>query len=594
MTAAHPSVETTMAGVAELLARRSGTTLRDAGLRLIEPVAAQDLERSAKAAGVILVDFGSQPLATAELLGVVFESLQEPDARRRGGVHYTPSAVATRLVDIAVGAWLDGAADGARPTVLDPAIGGGAFLIAAARRLAGPDGLSVVDQLAGRDIDPVAVAVSEAALALLAIELGAPPGTAGSADLSVADALVDPLPTADVIVGNPPFQNQLKASTAHDEARRALLRERFGAAATAYTDSASLFVLASIEALRAGGRAMLIQPLSLLASRDASATRVRILEQAALLGLWFSAEPVFAASVRVCAPLMGDARSPVDLQRWDGPAVEPAAALSLDDPVADDWGYLVADLTGVPAVPLMRSGDRLDSLATATAGFRDQFYGFVPHAREQATPDDTNPQLVTVGMIDPLCQRWGSGSFRFAKQSWSRPVVDIASVEAGDPTLAGWASDRLRPKVVVATQTRVVEAAVDADGRWLPITPGISVEPLDGADIWRIAALLSAPAVSAHLHIAGLGTALSVDAMKMSATALESLPLPIDTGAWTEGAHLAHAATEASEQADPDQWREHLYNLGSVMQRAYGSTTEVYDWWASRLPRWRKSAVPAI
>lgn len=588
-----------IAGVAEVLARRSSATLCGAGLALVDSVDAATLERCVGDASAVLEPFSATTMPAAELLGVVYESLLESDNRRRDGAHYTPSAVASRLVAIVIDGWSQPIAsvEGSGPLVLDPAMGGGAFLVAAARQLASSGGPWRFDRLAGRDIDPTAVMVTEAALALLAIEFGVPPATANAADLVVADALVEPLPVADCVVGNPPFQNQLRESTVNDGARRAFLKERFGAAATAYTDSASLFLLAALDALAPGGRMSLIQPQSLLASRDASVTRRLLVERATMLGMWFSAEPVFDASVRVCAPLITRGGRADSLQRWTGPAVDPASNLTLDEPIAANWGYLVADLAGIPPVSLTRSGHRLDSIASATAGFRDQFYGFVPHTREQEAPTDPDPWLVTVGMIDPLVQRWGTASFRFAKTSWKRPVVDMASLESADAALATWAHDRLCPKVVVATQTKVVEVAVDAEGRWLPVTPGISVEPRDPADVWRLAALLSAPEISAHLHIAGLGTALSVDAMKMSASALEALPLPVDAGAWTEGAELTKAAVAAAAGGDPDQWSKLLYNLGTVMQRAYGSeSSAVQAWWMNRLPRWRIPAAsgPAV
>ena len=118
---------------------------------------------------------------------------------------------------------------------------------------------------------------------------------------------------------------------------------------------------------------------------------------------------------------------------------------------------------------------------------------------------------------------------------------------AADAPLAAWATDRRVPKVVVATQTRIVEAAVDTEGTWWPSVPTIAVAPRAGAaaDLWSLAAVLSAPPVSAWALGHYGGTALSGDAIKLSARQILDIPLPADPEAWAEGAVAARAAHDA-------------------------------------------------
>ena len=59
------------------------------------------------------------------------------------------------------------------------------------------------------------------------------------------------------------------------------------------------------------------------------------------------------------------------------------------------------------------------------------------------------------------------------------PAVDPSKVE---PAIAGWIAERLVPKVLVASQTKVIEAIVDADGVMIPCTPVVTVEPNDSSD----------------------------------------------------------------------------------------------------------------
>ncbi len=145
---------------------------------------------------------------------------------------------------------------------------------------------------------------------------------------------------------------------------------------------------------------------------------------------------------------------------------------------------------------------------------------------------------MTAGLVDPLRCRWGSAGARFGGRRWHAPVVDLEGLAAADAALAAWAAERRVPKVVVATQTRVLEAAVDTEGTWWPSVPTIAVVPRPGsaADLWALAAVLSAPPVSAWALGQYGGTALSGDAIKLSARQILEIPLPVDARAWSEGA----------------------------------------------------------
>src|SRR5690606_17819255 len=112
----------------------------------------------------------------------------------------------------------DRAAAGLGP-VVDPSCGGGAFLLAAADRLValGSAPGDAVAALRGRDVDPTAVAVTEAALWWWAARRDA----STRPDVRVRDALLDDVDAAGAVVGNPPFLGQLRSSTSVDADRRA-------------------------------------------------------------------------------------------------------------------------------------------------------------------------------------------------------------------------------------------------------------------------------------------------------------------------------------------------------------------------------------
>jgi hypothetical protein len=322
-----------------------------------------------------------------------------------------------------------------------------------------------------------------------------------------------------------------------------------------YADVASLFLLRACEQVGPGGRVVLLQPESVLAARDARAVRSAVVEH--LDGLWLAGEPVFGAAVRVCAPVLVKGAAGRRVRRWTGRSVQ--ALPSAPRPgAAPTWAGLRPSTA--PSVARVASSGVVGDLATATAGFRDEFYGIA------AVVTDGGPghPVVTSGLIDPGRVGWGQRPARIAGTRFTRPTVDRARL---DRPLAAWVSARLVPKVLVATQTRVVEAAPDPAGELVPLTPVLSVTPADPADVWRLAAALTSPVVTAWaLRTAG-GSARSADAVKLSARQVLDAPLPGDRGAWAEAA----AALEAGDVA-------------SCARALSGTHHRLFGWWQARLP----------
>ena len=572
-----------VSGVVEALARHHGWT-PPADLRVHRwtpalPAAELDLPRS---------------LAGPDLLGRVLEASIADDVRQATGAHYTPAAVAAGLTGLAYDAARLADAPGERPTVLDPTCGGGAFVLAAADRLvaAGHEPAAVArESLWGIDVDPVAVAATQAAVALWAWLRGDRSGAHPGPNVTDGDAFGGavgewssrPPSGFDLVVGNPPFLGQLGRATARSQAEAASLRSRLGDAVAMYTDAAALFLLVGVRAVRPGGAVTLIVPTSVLAARDAAPVRSAVLGAADLVGLWTVDGDLFDANVRVCAPLLrrvsADGRldhEAVAVARWHGVGFTSRPAVR-SDPRADrdaSWSPLVADLHDVPEVDPLVEGT-LGDLARATAGFRAQYYGLVGHVREgppDADAGDLPPglaPLVTVGLVDVGRCAWGQRDARFGRRRWCRPVVDLVGLRVADPTVARWVDQLQVPKVVVATQTRVGEAAVDERGTWVPSVPSIAVvAPADR--LWAVAAVVCSPVASALAVQRTAGTALSARAVKLSAWQVLDLPCPADRRAWDAGA-------DALRAGDLDRFAD-------AMATAYGlgDSHPVTAWWHTR------------
>ena len=546
-------------------------------------------------------------VAGPHALGVLYEALLAPEDRD-AGAHYTSSDLAERLVALVsqpvsrkpgptnAGPANSGPANRGPQRVWDPACGGGAFLLAAADSLAacGVDPIQVVtDCLWGCDVDAGAVTVAQAALAWWAERAGAPRGTMPPPGrLVVADALLDwPFGSDvsfDLVVGNPPFQGQLSGASVRSPAAALALRDRWGDVVGPYTDTSALFLVAGAAALAPGGRLVLVQPASVMSARDARGCRLAATSIAALVGLWVATESVFAADVEVCAPVLARPAAVPDIeataekagiQRWRGRSVEPvgAPAARLADG-APSWAALALVTLGIPD-PTYRSCGRLEDVAVLSAGFRDEYYGLVGHVSEASA--DLDPErddwpahlapLITCGLVEAGWGAWGRRATRFARHRYERPVVDRRSLGAAGGRAHQWASATARPKVIVATQTRVGEAVVDERGLCVASTPTVVAVP-DGVDLWWLAAVVCSPVGSVAALAATAGSGRSARAIKHSVTSVGHLPLPVDRDAWRVGA-------EALRRADQDVFV-------AAMAEAYAveGAAELDDWWRSRVP----------
>jgi N-6 DNA Methylase len=508
----------------------------------------------------------------AALVGAALEAATDDGRRRARGLHVTPAWLADDLVGRALPGPRGAAARPAAPMVCDPACGGGAFLVAAARRLhrLGIDRRDIVrDLLWGADIDPVGLAAAEAALVLWAGE-APPPGRLVVADplaCGLAAWVAAPPGGFDAVVGNPPFQNQLGRATARSDGDRRGLRARYGAAVRAYTDTAWLFLLLGCDLVRPGGRVVLVQPQSVVAARDAAAVRDAVADRADLRDLWLDGGRVFAAAVRVCAPV---------LERRAGPPYARPTRLA---PVGE-WGRLWAAAASLPAVDLASpaSGDgTLGGRATILAGFRDQYYGLagVVRERDELSAGASVAPLVTSGALDWGVCSWGERPVRYARRPWHAPVVDLDLLGTSPPVARRWVAQCRAPKLVVGTQTRVVEAAVDATGSWVPSVPALAVVPHDPGEVWRLAAAVLAPAATAWLAHRSVGTALDRAALKVAKPDLAALPLPADAAAWD-------AATTALRAYASDPGEGPLDGYLAAAEAAYGTAPEVTAWWRGR------------
>lgn len=405
--------------------------------------------------------------------------------------------------------------------------------------------------------------------------------------LIFADVFQRPNPGFDAIVGNPPFLAQTHAGTAATSAEIEFRRHNLGSCVSGISDGASHFMLLSLALLRFGGFVSLVQPDSFLASKGSESVRRKIVDQHCLTHLWVAGEQVFEAAVETCSPTVSkSAGASAILRRFIGRNWRELSSLDREY-VAEspgNWAPLVAEAFGIPSVEIVDQ-TTLSEYLSATADHLDQYYGLAGHVVESENAAGETAPLITVGLIDPANNRWGRVSTKFNKVKFDGPVVDLESLAVDNPDLLAWARKRLVPKVLVATQTKVLEAILDPSGHLLPSVPVLTVVATN-TSLSHVAAAISSPPATAIAARDFLGSALSSDAIKISAKQLSALPAPSVGEAWDRGAGHYLSASKSSTEVD---WRNHMLSMGQAMCEAYElpDKEELMQWWTGRLPAWR-------
>ncbi len=458
------------------------------------------------------------------------------DERKRTGAWYTPPALVAHVVAQTVGSLSSRVvAPGSVVRVLDPACGDGRFLFEAARVIRAAGG---VPELAGVDIDLGGLRSVCSSECVEAIEADALTYDWGSRRF-------------DVVVGNPPFLSQMASATARAG------RSAFGGGP--YADAAADFLALAVRLARPdGGCVGLVLPVSLLTARDAGPIRAETLRNASMRWFWSSTDHVFDAMVRVCAIGVEVGAAALPVQRSGGVSFDPVAPVVVDAGTANDhWGALIADSLGMPTIPPITASGTIADHALVTANFRDQYYGLVG-----AVDDNVDgPPLITTGLIDVATCHWGSRPTRFAKQRFEAPRVDCARLV---PFMQRWAERCLVPKVLVATQTHILEAVADETGAWLPAVPVVRVVPRDASAVWSLAAVLTSPVASVVIGAQSVGSGLSATTIRVSQRTLGALAWPI--GDLSDAVVALRAGDTAA--------------CGRAVDAAYGvRDDDLFEWW---------------
>ncbi len=504
--------------------------------------------------------------------------------------------------------------------VLDPACGTGNFLVAfyeVARRR-GFDPRQVKSRLYGIEIDDVAARLCRARLLLLEPCLPVTDATSLTAQIVCADALSllvshrkftrretgttnkaalrCELPLGDFthVIGNPPFINRIRAASSGGNNSPSLLthKTRGLIRAAPYTDISAIFLDLATDVLKDNGWIVMVQPISFLATRDSQEIRLELLRNTRLRAAVFDQSKSFSAVVDTVTLVLhkGSPSShylmTIIVISKMGSVQQRSITLNAE---SNSMSQLVAIAAGVPLpsdLPLYQTNNLscISEMAYSTADFRDQYYFIKSNVYEGSIEDSRNEEslkVITVGSIDPSKTLWGEREVLLGGRKFLHPTLSMQNIE--NPRTLKWLTDRSKTKILVATQSEIIESVIDLSGKLIGSVPVITVTPKQEEDVFAVQAALCSSVLSAVAIGRHLGAGLSYKALKLSASQIAALPLPSHHEHWVQAAEIHRYLSEHQEQSIIDVLK-HIKEADMNMQAAYGVySNELHVWWFERV-----------
>jgi adenine-specific DNA-methyltransferase len=217
-------------------------------------------------------------------LGLLYTGLLPLEWRATKGIHYTPPALANRLLDQAEAAGLDWK----RAQILDPAAGAGAFLVPAAERMLralGPCTPAVAMQnlaarLHGFELDSFAAWLGQVFIEAAAVSIIGETRRRMEPIITICDSLaLEPgRERFDLVIGNPPFGRV----TLPEKQRARFARSLYG-----HANLYGLFMDLAIQLAKPEGLVSFLTPSSFLAGEYFKNLRALLAEDAPPLTLDF-------------------------------------------------------------------------------------------------------------------------------------------------------------------------------------------------------------------------------------------------------------------------------------------------------------------
>jgi adenine-specific DNA-methyltransferase len=220
-------------------------------------------------------------------LSACYTAMLPKEVRSEWGAFYTPPALTDRLIELASEAGVNWQT----ARVLDPACGGGAFLLPVALRMQSalgditPAGLlkHFGDHLRGFEIDPFAAQLTQTWLEIAFSDITFNARKPFPSVVRVCDSLKEPITGKrfDLVIGNPPYGRQ-RISTE--------LRERYARSLYGHANLYGMFTDLALHWTKRGGVVAYVSPTGFLAGEYFKALRALLAREAPPIAVDFITE----------------------------------------------------------------------------------------------------------------------------------------------------------------------------------------------------------------------------------------------------------------------------------------------------------------
>ncbi|WP_259645446.1 HsdM family class I SAM-dependent methyltransferase [Pseudomonas caricapapayae] len=462
--------------------------------------------------------------SAAYQIGLTYTGMLPAEHRGAYGVFYTPPVLTARLIDQVTAAGIDWA----KCRVLDPACGGGAFLVPIAQRIiseqhgCSPKLLmqSIGNRLRGYEIDPFGAWLTQVTLDVVVLPVSRQAGRRLPVMVTVCDSLrrSPPKDRFDLVIGNPPYgRAKLDIET----------RERYKRSLYGHANLYGLFTDFALRHTKLGGVIAYVTPTSFLAG-------VYFKNLRALLG--HSAPPLSIDFVTVRKGMFDDVLQETALATYrrgaDGtPVVVSEIAPTKDGLAVQQTG--VIEFPADPSLPWLlprtaEQGSLVECLTHMPHRLADWGYGvstgpLVWNRHKSQLAHRTSSKRLPLIWAEAI-----TADGRFVFRADKRNHAPYFELKAGDGWLVTTKPCVLLQRTTAKEQSRrLIAAALPAE--FLEEHGGVVIEN----HINMIRPITEMPQVSAQVLGAFINSAAADRAFRcvsgsvaVSAYELESLPLP--------------------------------------------------------------------
>jgi N-6 DNA Methylase/TaqI-like C-terminal specificity domain len=460
------------------------------------------------------------PSIESTTLGAIYERLLTYDltAKKTNGAYYTPP----HLVDFVVSQTVE-KIDGL-PRVVDPACGGGFFLVAAyealmekrsrhlGRVLITTERQQILQNcIYGVDIDPQAVAVTQVALSLKLLEFDPKAEIPDlKPNIQCGNAVVDfdwqkafTQDGFDVVIGNPPYIDSEQMTKYFPDWRQYCAAHY--KSATGNWDLFCVFIEKALDLCRSGGLVSLVVPNKLASADYAAGVRSLLASDSQMILIRdYGQTAPFKAAVYPLVfitqkVIRRKANSFRDSQAW----------ATGDNFQQTDLLYRLRE-----TFPKLETIAQVNGAATVAEAYIIQ----------DLIHDDPAGELrmVNSGTIDRYCLLWGKKPLRYLGRSYLHPVI-----KESERLPSKRLHQAQQPKIIVSGMTQRLECAIDPQGSMLAGKSTTIILPFQDFDIYYLLGILNSRLISFYFRGYFGGNSLQGGYLRVGAPQIRQMPIAL-------------------------------------------------------------------